>query len=145
MWGDWISVTALQSNGRLKGTSFARKRVEKPCCGKGESRNSDKSEWELKQNHECMLHVQYNLGNPTYMGPRYSRITENDGLLEKVGTNLLLFLYFFPDIVYRCTSNTILFSQINKFSFLSSFLIIYALALKVLCLRLLELYIFSTH
>jgi hypothetical protein len=31
--------------------------------------------------------VQYNLGNPTYMGPRYSKITENDGLLEKVGTN----------------------------------------------------------
>jgi hypothetical protein len=32
--------------------------------------------------------IQYNLGNPTYMGPRYSRITESDGLLEKVGTNL---------------------------------------------------------
>jgi hypothetical protein len=27
--------------------------------------------------------VQYNLGNPTYMGPRYRRITENDGVLEK--------------------------------------------------------------
>jgi hypothetical protein len=24
------------------------------------------------------------------MGPRYHRITENDGLLEKVGTNLLI-------------------------------------------------------
>jgi hypothetical protein len=33
--------------------------------------------------------VQYNLGNPTYMEPRYGRITENGGLLEKVGTNLL--------------------------------------------------------
>jgi hypothetical protein len=28
-----------------------------------------------------------NLGNPTYMGSRYRRITENDGLMEKVGTN----------------------------------------------------------
>jgi hypothetical protein len=35
------------------------------------------------------IHIQYNLGNPTHMGPRYRRITENDGLLEKVGTNLL--------------------------------------------------------
>jgi hypothetical protein len=33
--------------------------------------------------------VQYNLGKPTYVGPRYRQITENDGLLEKVGTNLL--------------------------------------------------------
>jgi hypothetical protein len=33
--------------------------------------------------------IQYNLGNLTHMGPRYRRITENDGLLEKVGTNLL--------------------------------------------------------
>jgi hypothetical protein len=29
---------------------------------------------------------QYNVGNPTHIGP----ITENDGLLEKVGTNLLI-------------------------------------------------------
>jgi hypothetical protein len=36
-----------------------------------------------------ILYVQYNLGNLTYMGPRHSRIKENDGLLEKVGTNLL--------------------------------------------------------
>jgi hypothetical protein len=34
-----------------------------------------------------LLH--YNLGNPTYMGPRHRRVTENDGLLEKVVTNLL--------------------------------------------------------
>jgi hypothetical protein len=33
--------------------------------------------------------LQYNLGNPTYMGPRYRRIMENYGLLGKVGTNLL--------------------------------------------------------
>jgi hypothetical protein len=37
--------------------------------------------------HEKWLH--YNLRNPTYMGQRYRRITENDGLLGKVGTNLL--------------------------------------------------------
>jgi hypothetical protein len=36
-----------------------------------------------------LLHIQYNLGNPTYMGPRYRPITENDGLMENVGTNLL--------------------------------------------------------
>jgi hypothetical protein len=35
------------------------------------------------------MKVQYNLGNPIHMGPRYRRITENEGLLEKVGTNLL--------------------------------------------------------
>jgi hypothetical protein len=39
-------------------------------------------------------------------------------------------LSIFPDIVYRSTSNTTLFSQINNFSSLSSFLIISALALK---------------
>jgi hypothetical protein len=33
--------------------------------------------------------IQYNLGNPTCMGPRYRQFTENDGLLDKVGTNLL--------------------------------------------------------
>jgi hypothetical protein len=33
--------------------------------------------------------VQYNLGNLTYIGPRYRWTTKNDGLLEKVGTNLL--------------------------------------------------------
>jgi hypothetical protein len=36
--------------------------------------------------------VQYNLANPIYIGPRYCRITENDGLLEKVGTPLLSFV-----------------------------------------------------
>jgi hypothetical protein len=35
------------------------------------------------------IDIQYNLGNPTYMGPRYCQITKNNGLLEKVGTNLL--------------------------------------------------------
>jgi hypothetical protein len=45
------------------------------------------------------------------MGPRYRRITENDGLLEKVETNISIF----PDILYRSTSNTTLFSQINNF------------------------------
>jgi hypothetical protein len=102
--------------------------------------------------------IHYNLGNPTYIGPRYRWITKNDGLLEKVGTNLLIYtaqhrsfrIYYhlfilhtymcianfcplikylgplsvfvtkqysliFPDIIYRSTSNTILFSQINKF------------------------------
>jgi hypothetical protein len=39
--------------------------------------------------HYVQKQVQYSLGNPTYMGPRYRRITECDGLLEKVGTNLL--------------------------------------------------------
>jgi hypothetical protein len=34
-------------------------------------------------------HIQYNISNPTHMGPRYRRIAENDRLLEKVGTNLL--------------------------------------------------------
>jgi hypothetical protein len=52
------------------------------------------------------IKIEYNLGNPTYMGPRYSRITENDGLVGKVGTNLSIF----PDIVYRNTSKAILFS-----------------------------------
>jgi hypothetical protein len=36
-----------------------------------------------------MMSIQYNLGNPTHMGPRYCWITENSGLLEKVGTDLL--------------------------------------------------------
>jgi hypothetical protein len=31
------------------------------------------------------IEAQNNLGNPTYMGPRYRRITGNDRLLEKVG------------------------------------------------------------
>jgi hypothetical protein len=50
--------------------------------------------WRKQHNEE--LHnvqsspsIQYNLGNLTYMGPRYRWITENDGLLEKVEKNLL--------------------------------------------------------
>jgi hypothetical protein len=41
------------------------------------------------------INVEYNLGNPTseYMGPRYRRLIENDGLLVKLVTNLLLFFY----------------------------------------------------
>jgi hypothetical protein len=35
------------------------------------------------------LHIHFNLGNPTNMGPRHRRTTENDGLLKTVGTNLL--------------------------------------------------------
>lgn len=33
--------------------------------------------------------IQYSLANPIYIESRYRRITENDGLLGKVGTNLL--------------------------------------------------------
>jgi hypothetical protein len=36
--------------------------------------------------------VQYNIGNLIHMGPRYRRITENDGLLKKVETNLLIII-----------------------------------------------------
>jgi hypothetical protein len=36
-------------------------------------------------------YCKYTLANPTYMGPRYSRITENDGLLENAGTNFSIF------------------------------------------------------
>jgi hypothetical protein len=62
------------------------------------------------------------------MGPKYLRITENDGLLEKVGANLFLFLCF-SDIVYRSTSNTILFSRINTFFTFVKFLNYFRLAL----------------
>jgi hypothetical protein len=36
-----------------------------------------------------LLLLQYTVGNPIYMGPRYRRITENKGLLEKDGNKLL--------------------------------------------------------
>jgi hypothetical protein len=58
----------------------------------------------------CVV-IHFNLGNPMYMGKRYRRITENDGLLEEVGTNFSVS----PDIVCHSTSNTILFCQINNF------------------------------
>jgi hypothetical protein len=35
-----------------------------------------------------LFQIQYNLGIPTYMEPRYCRITENDRLLEKAGTKI---------------------------------------------------------
>jgi hypothetical protein len=43
----------------------------------------------ISKHRICLLkqceQLQYNHGNPTYIGPRYRQITENDGLLEKVG------------------------------------------------------------
>jgi hypothetical protein len=76
-----------------------------------------------KENKLIIIRVQNNPGNPTYMGRTYRRITENDGLLEKVGTKHTIFSVF-PYIVYRSTSNAILFSQItsNKFSIFVKFL-----------------------
>jgi hypothetical protein len=46
------------------------------------------SSFELSSDHSPVIatvshELQYNLGNPTHMGPRHRRITENDGLLEK--------------------------------------------------------------
>jgi hypothetical protein len=53
--------------------------------------------------NKIYMKVEYNLGNPTYMGPRHHWITKNDRLLD------------FPDIVYHSMSYTILTYGVESF------------------------------